>query len=527
MFSRKLELHRFLAGRRALALLILNVALLVVLVLAIHFTPIQQIESSFGSASISITADRAWTLLPGQCATVRWDLEGIQSLYVNGEGKVGHDEMEFCPTPGARNLVFAVTAATGQSRNFTITIQPDLPSALASWLAMAALMLPLFVAGYFLATLRLTPSVAREPAVLLALLSLLLGILLWQAARPASASAILDQMERVFSSRSWHLLGSLLAGLVFLALGAQALRECSQRRLKRAFAAPGVFFVVVLILTAPAGFDSIGHWETWQFQAYFEGRESRAGAELVSRFWLLAPSALASAISPDSFAGYHFINSPDVLGLNAVFLCDSALLEVAGLAGVSRGDIVLPLSGQFRIDVAALFSMNFGKLSLLAAIYLVLSFRENPGRLRLLGIWLMLLLHLGSHEHALFIILIVPLLWSARLLPSFNLALIWYLALVAKLAQVALLILGGRNVYGLRFADVGSASDFLSLERAGGYLEAVANVYRQTFLVGWQEALAALGQSGWLAPAAGDSRVGGSGFRISLARDRLGSIAFQ
>ena len=44
----------------------------------------------------------------------RWELEGIQSVYINGEGKVGRDEMEFCPTPNHVDVVFEITAGTGE-----------------------------------------------------------------------------------------------------------------------------------------------------------------------------------------------------------------------------------------------------------------------------------------------------------------------------------------------------------------------------------------------------------------------------
>lgn len=172
--------------------------------------PALGVNTAFDGATVSITAEPAWATAPGQCVTVRWELQGIASLYINGAGKVGHDKMEFCPRAGALNLVFAVSAAAGESRNITITIHPDFPSALASWLALAALLLPLFIAGYFLATMRMTQPSARDPAALLALLALLLGVLLWQAARPATVAAILDQFERTFTSHSWHLLGAAL-----------------------------------------------------------------------------------------------------------------------------------------------------------------------------------------------------------------------------------------------------------------------------------------------------------------------------
>lgn len=487
------------------ALLAVIVAQFILLALLIFQQPSPGINTAFDGASVAISADRAWTTAPGQCATVSWALEGIASVYVNGAGKVGQDKMEFCPTPGERNLVFAIRAAAGDSRDITLAIHPDLPSALASWLALTALLLPLFMAGYYLATMRLTQPSAKGPSALLALVALLLCVLLWQAARPATVSSVLDQMEGAFTSRSWHLLGSVLAGLIFLPLGLQALRRSRQRSGKGDLVATVAFFFVVIILVSPVGFDSIGQWETWQFQAYFEGRASRAGAELISRFWLLVPGALASAISPDSFAGFHIVNRLMFWGMMLFFYAILRQLRLpAWLAFLAAVLFLVYPANSGLMSLRSIF-MTFGKLSLLAAVYLVLECRGKPSRARLLGIWLMLLLNLGSQEHGLVIILIVPLLWwrrSERFWPSFNLALIWYLAPVAKAAHIALVFFGGRNFYGLRFTAGSSTSDYISLERAGHYLDVAANVYRQTFLVGWQEALSSLGQNSWIAPAA-------------------------
>lgn len=274
--------------------------------------------------------------------------------------------------------------------------------------------------------------------------------------------------------------------------------------MKGDLAATGAFFFIVLIFVSQVGLNSIGQWETWQFQAYFEGRDSRAGAELVSRFWLLAPGALASAVSKDSFLAYHIVNRLMFWGM---LLFSYGILRqlrvpawLAFLATVLFH--VYPVNSGL-MSLRSIF-MTFGQLSLLAAVYLVLKCREDPSRTRLLGIWL-LLLNLGSQEHALVIIMIIPLLWwrrSADVWPSINLTAIWYLVPIAKLAHVALLFFGGRFFYGLRYTSGSSLTDYISLERLGHYLEVVANVLRQTFILGWQEALSTLGQNNWLAPTA-------------------------
>ena len=276
-------------------------------------------------------------------------------------------------------------------------------------------------------------------------------------------------------------------------------------------------------MLAPFGFDGIGQWETWQFQAHFEGRESRAGAELVSRFWLLVPGALASTISPDSFVAYHIVNRLMFWGATLFFYAILRQLRVAAWLAFLAALLfhVYPVN-DILMSLRSIF-MTFGQLSLLAAVYLVLKCRAEPSRLRLLGLWLMLLLNLGSQEHALVIILIMPLLWwrrAAGAWPSFNLTLIWYLAPVAKLAHVALLVLSDRAFYGLRYTAGSSVTDYVSLERMGHYLEVYARVLRQTFILGWQEALNSLSQGNWLAPTAAlIALVGGVSFYLMRAAD--------
>lgn len=442
----------------------------------------------------------------GQCVAVRWELAGIQSLYINRAGKAGHGEIEFCPAPGETNLVFAITAAGGQSRDFTITIHPDFPSALISWLPLAALLLPVFIASYFLGTMRLSQPITRDPAALLALAALLLGVLLWQALRPATVAGLLDLMERTFTNRSWQLLGAALAGTALLPLVVQALRLAWQPGRKGDLAAAAAFFLVVLIFAAPAGLESIAQWETWQFQAYFEGRDSRAGAELVSRFWLLVPGTLGAAITPDSFAGHHLVNFAMHWGILLFFYAVLRQLRVPAWLAFLATILLLVYPVNFSLMTTRSFSMAFGKLTLLAAMYLALDCREIPSRWRLLSLWLLLLLNVGSNELAFGIIVIAPLFWwrrAERAWLSFNLALIWYLALVFKLAHYALLDVGSRNFYGSRFTEAASAFDFISLDRIRGYVENAAGVYHQASFAGWQDALSRLGHDGWIVPAAG------------------------
>ena len=89
----------FVRGRRwdLLALLCLAILFCLLLLGTIAQAPPAEINLAFGETTIWIGADRAWTLFPGDCVNVEWELEGIKSVYVDGAGKIGRDEMLVLP----------------------------------------------------------------------------------------------------------------------------------------------------------------------------------------------------------------------------------------------------------------------------------------------------------------------------------------------------------------------------------------------------------------------------------------------
>ena len=481
------------------ALLLVITGQLVMLASAILLSPAPQMDTTFGGASVSLSADRAWTLLPGQCATLRWALEGIASVYVNGEGKVGNDEMAFCPTPNRMDVRFDITAASGETRDFNFVIQ-SLPAALQGWLLMLGLILPLLVAGYFLATMRLEQRAFSALSLCLLLAALLLSGLLLQTTHPDFIASVLDRLDSIFKSRSWQFLGVALAGVIFLPLAAEALRRGLQQGRRADFIAIGAFALVLLLLTQ-AGLESVPHWEIWKNQAFLEGRQTQGEHELAVRFWLLAPHALATAISPNSFAGYHLVNFFMFWATLTLFYAILRQLRVPPWLAFLATILFLFYPVNARLTSIRAISITFTRLSLLTAVYLILACRENLSRTRLLGVWLALLFNVGSYEIGMAIILIMPLLWwwrePRRIWRNLNLTAIWYLVPIAKTAHLLLLLMGNRSFYGAWFISGSRASDQITLEKAGDYLDRVVNVYSRTFLEGWGEALKAISQNSW------------------------------
>lgn len=309
-------------------------------------------------------------------------------------------------------------------------------------------------------------------------------------------------LRSLFIHPYWQLFGIILALLVFMPLIVQALRYGLKNKRISDFIVIGGFLLFVFLLYLPFGFESIGHWEEWIFNAYWEGGNTKWHNELVSRFWALVPHSLAYIISSESFIGYHLIN----------FLMFWGKLVL--LYGILRQIKILPCLYAFLITMLFMvypvnpglmllrsLSLQFSMLSLLAAVYLVLDYQKNPTRLHLLGIWLGLMFNVTTVESAYVIILVIPLSWlllSRRLSwRNFNLTVIWYLFPAFKIAYLMLLLSASKIFYG---SDLfGNTPDGVAPDVFNTFLRVMSNVYRYTFVDGWQDALTALEQNTWLA----------------------------
>lgn len=96
--------------------------------LTVQNSPPPAIDLDIGDTSIYIATDRDWTLFPGDCVKIRWQLEGIASLHVDGMGRIGADDMRFCPDINATSPLFEVRAENGIYRSFRLKLHhlPDL-----------------------------------------------------------------------------------------------------------------------------------------------------------------------------------------------------------------------------------------------------------------------------------------------------------------------------------------------------------------------------------------------------------------
>ena len=132
-----------------ISLIVSALILCLLLVFTILTSPPPVIDLKYGDTTIEISADRAWTLFPGDCVKIQWELEGIQSLYIDDEGKIGWGEMSYCPSINATSPLIEVTAINGIYRRLSIDIHhfPDLLFYLAGFVGLVGSVL---LAIYFL-----------------------------------------------------------------------------------------------------------------------------------------------------------------------------------------------------------------------------------------------------------------------------------------------------------------------------------------------------------------------------------------
>ena len=372
-------------------------------------------------------------------------------------------------------------------------------------IGVMGLMLCPLLASYYLLRPQATNAFCLR--TLLVFLQFLLALaLLFGAIDPNPIRELLEVIHRRFRHPSWQLLGLTLAAVVYLPL---IIRKARQKLRERTFvdlAVASAFMLFLIFLYLPFGFDSIGHWESWGYRAYLEGQHSwNVEFELITRFWVMAPHLLANIIAPDSFLGFHLVH---LLILWAKLTLLFGILRALGFTRVHAFlTTLLFMVYPVNSDLMSLRSLpnQFSVMSLLAAAFLMLEYRENPSRWHLLGIWLGLVFNVVTNETAYAIILVAPALWVSRRprgsWRNANLTVVWYLFPVCKIAHLLLLSSLNMRFYNSYVFESGKNSFDIGADALGAVFGRLAEVYRHSFAGSWVEALNALGASNWLAPS--------------------------
>lgn len=460
-----------------------------------------EIDAKFGGATVKIHADRSLVLLLGHCVTLTWDLQGIESLYINGEGKIGWGEMEYCPTIVEPSPRFGITTLDGTERRFTL----DFRYVLGVLLFMTGLIGMTF-AGFTALDGALNRAIGKSllwRGTTLSVLKLLLIYgLIKLSVNPALMKDFMLTLRSLFTHPDWQLFGIILAGLVYVPLIFGALQRELRSKRNADLIVLGSFLLFVFFLYLPFGFDSIGHWETWNFSAWWEGSNVWfLESEVVYRFWVIVPHTLARLISSDSYGGYHLLNFLMFWGKLALLYGILRQLRVKRLYAylVTMLFMVYPVNSML-MSMRSL-PMQFSMTALLVAVYLMLAYMKSPSFPRLLGIWLGLLFNVGSNESAYVIILVIPLLWWLQdrqpIWRNFKLTAIWYVFPALKVAYMLQLV--SMNQFFYRSALIEKYHEqFDGLNIFQSVMQKTANVYHHVFFDAWQDAFSTMGQNTFL-----------------------------
>ena len=460
-----------------------------------------RIDAEFGGATVKLSADRSWVLLPGHCATLTWDLEGIHSLYINGEGKIGWGEMEYCPTIVEPSPEIDITTLDGTERRFTLEFR----YVLSVLLFMTGLVGMTF-AGLTALDGALNRAIGKPLLLRGTTLSVLTLLLIYEliklSVNPALMKVFMLTLRSLFTSLEWHLFGIILAGLVYVPLIVGALQRELRSKRSTDLIVLGSFLLFVFFLYLPFGFDSIGHWETWNVSAWEEGSNVWfLESELIYRFWVIVPHTLAKLISSDSYGGYHLLNFLMFWGKLALLYGILRQLRFQRLYSYLLTMLFMVYPVNSALMSMRSLPMQFSMIALLAAVYFMLEYKKSPSLLRLLGIWLGLLFNIGSNESAYVIILVIPLLWWLRdrqlSWRNFKLTAIWYVFPALKAAYILQLL--SMNQFFYRSALIEEYHEQVNdLNIFQIVIQKTANVYHHTFLGGWQDAFTAMGQNTFL-----------------------------
>lgn len=204
--SLRVGLRQRLSSVSGITFLALALTACLLLALTIGSTPAPAIHNQYGGTDIAISADRAWTLFPGDCVNVSWQLEGIRSVYINGQGKIGAGEIPFCQALRSSSLVFEVTAQNGIYRELQLKIH-HLPDLLLYLFGFVGVLGTGVMAIYYL----YSPKLNRRPPItrllIIGITLAIIGVLLRLA--PHAAPAI-DHDDGNVAVRFWAVRDSII-----------------------------------------------------------------------------------------------------------------------------------------------------------------------------------------------------------------------------------------------------------------------------------------------------------------------------
>ncbi len=479
----------------------LVLALVVILALAAWLTPAPKLTIAYQDSVVEVVADRAWVLLPGDCARIRWEFDSVFPIHIDGVEWRESGEQRFCPQVFSPSPKIELTDhRQGVYLNPRLDIF-YLPDVVANVLALAALGFFPLMAAYYL----WTNSLDKRPplrTIFLAMLALCLCLAVLQlTGLPITIVGTLAFLRSVFVNPHWQLLGGFLSGVLYIPLAFHALWHGLKKRQIADFVAFTGFLLIVVALYIPFGFASVGQWDEWTFYAVLENMSwLQLYKELTSRPLMLAPSFIAYSISAESFIGFNLVYALLLWARPVMLYRIYRHLNVRHLYAFLATMIFLGYPVDARLMSLQSIMSQFSFVALLTAIYLLLRYVANPTRPILIGIWLALGLCVGVYESAYALIAVLPLLWWYRIRNkvwhNLNLTFIWYVVPASKVVYIMFLLSAGRSFYQSDFIYSGSEislSDLFS-QMVGRLFE----VYQRSFAFGWIEAVQSIKHNSWI-----------------------------
>ena len=470
----------------------------ILLIFLLISAPAPHLSFEYRGETIEISADRAWVWQPGGCLQVSWILDDTRTIHIEGIERTESGAEQFCP---AINRSSPRIELTDYIRDVYRSYELNtyyLPDFLLNLAGVVGLALFGVIALYYL----WTNDPQKRPSfsvISLAFIALILCIaLLRLSGLELTIVGVLATLRNLFTKPIWQYLGAILAACLYLALGLHSLRLGWKYRRFTDFVVLGGFLVFVLLLYAPFGFATIGHWEEWHSRVFLEGTSWRHwDNEFTSRFWILVPHALAYAISSETFHGFNLVYALILWGRMVLLYGILRQLSVRSLFAF----LITMLFAVYPVDSGLMslrsLPLQFSFLSLLTAVYLILHHFNDPKRLYQVGVWVSLLMCVGAYESGYTLIFFTPFLWwylrRKRGWMNLRLTASWYLIPAFKVMLLSLILFAGRGFYRSNSINVGQDLPSSSFVRAT--FEDVVEVYWQTFAVGWHNAVDALGSN--------------------------------
>ncbi|MCY4540261.1 MAG: hypothetical protein OXE52_18750 [Chloroflexi bacterium] len=484
-----------------LLLVLFALGLVLTVGLAAWLTPAPQLALEYNDATIEVFADKAWVLLPNDCAWIRWEFAGEFPIHINGRQWRESGEQQHCPTLFATDITIELTDhLSGEYRSYSLSIF-YLPDFLLN--LVGVLIIPFFVLiglqYLWINDLRRRPALN---AVLVATVLLAICITLLRLSDVEfTIVGILATIRNMVSDRRWQFGGAIAGAVFYCALAIWGISEGVRKRRYTDFLAAAGFIIVIALLYLPFGFATVAQWDVWTARAHFENMPwPQLHRELTSRPLMLAPSFIAYPISTESFIGFNVVYALLLWARPVMLYGIIRQLNVRHLYAFLATMIFLGYPVDARLMSLQSIIPQFSFVGLLTATYLLLRYAANPTRPILLGIWLALSLCVGVYESAYALIFVAPLIWWYRFRKmtwhNLNLTFIWYIVPAAKAVYIFLLLSTRRSFYQSDFFTSGTeiALSELFSQTIGRLLE----VYQRSFAFGWFDSVHSIKQNPWL-----------------------------